>query len=112
VLLAGIGLYSVLPLSVSQRRREIAVRLALGASPRGVLPLTVREGMTLVAIGRRCGWSDIGDAAAEGDVVRDECLRSADVAIVPAVLGIVALAASYLPARRAAAVDPIVALRD
>jgi len=79
VLLAGIGLYSVLPLSVSQRRREIAVRLALGASPRGVLPLTVREGMTLVAIGRRCGWSDIGDAAAEGDVVRDECLRSADV---------------------------------
>src|SRR4029453_9494521 len=51
LLLAAIGLYGVLALSVSQRRREIAVRLALGASPQGVLRLTVREGMTLVVIG-------------------------------------------------------------
>jgi predicted permease len=114
LLLAAIGLYGVLALSVSQRRREIAIRLALGAQPGSVLRLTVREGMTLVAIGLAVG--------AAGAILATRLLRSAlfetDIydpltfAIVPFVLAAVALAASYLPARRAAAVEPIVALRD
>ena len=113
LLLAAIGLYGVLALSVSQRRREIAVRLALGAPPGGVLRLTVREGMTLVAIGLGVG--------AAGAVMATRLLRATlfetnvydplTFVTVPVVLCIVALAASYLPARRAAAVDPIVALR-
>jgi putative ABC transport system permease protein len=114
LLLAAIGLYGVLAFSVSQRRREIAVRLALGAPPSEVLRLTVREGMTLVAIGLGAG--------AAGAVMATRLLKATlfetnvydplTFATVPVVLGIVALAASYLPARRAAAVDPIVALRD
>jgi predicted permease len=114
LLLAAVGLYGVLALSVSQRRREIAVRLALGAQPDVVLRLTVREGMTLVAIGLGVG--------AAGAVFATRLLKATlfetnvydplTFATVPLVLGIVALAASYLPARRAAAVDPVVALRD
>jgi putative ABC transport system permease protein len=114
LLLAAIGLYGVLALSVSQRRREIAVRLALGAQPHGVLRLTVREGMTLVAIGLGVG--------AAGAVFATRLLKATlfetnvydplTFAAVPLVLGTVALAASYLPARRAAAVDPVVALRE
>ncbi len=114
LLLAAIGLYGVLALSVSQRRHEIAVRLALGASPQGVLRLTVRKGMTLVVIGLAVG--------AAGAIVATRLLKTTlfetnvydplTFATVPLVLGIVALAASYLPARRAAAVNPIVALRD
>jgi putative ABC transport system permease protein len=114
LLLAAIGLYGVLAFSVSQRRREIAVRLALGAQPRRVLRLTVREGMTLVAVGLAVG--------AAGAISATRLLRTTlfetnvydplTFATVPLVLGVVALVASYLPARRAAAVDPIVALRD
>jgi len=114
LLLAAIGLYGVLAFSVSQRRREIAVRLALGAQPNAVLRLTVREGMMLVAIGLAVG--------ALGAISATRLLRATlfetnvydplTFAIVPLVLAAVALAAAYLPARRAAAVDPIVALRD
>jgi putative ABC transport system permease protein len=107
LLLAAIGLDGVLAFSVSQRRREIAIRLALGAQPNGVLRLTVREGMTLVAIGLAIG--------APGAVSATRLLRAAlfdtsvydavTFAIVPLVLLTVALAASYLPARQAAAVE-------
>ncbi|HSC28003.1 MAG TPA: ABC transporter permease [Vicinamibacterales bacterium] len=113
LLLASIGLYGVLAFSVSQRTREIAVRLALGA-PRGdVLRLTVREGMTLVAIGLVIGA--IGAAAAtrllRATLFETSVYDPLTFATVPLLLGFVALAASCLPARRAAAVDPIIALR-
>ena len=114
LLLAAIGLYGALSFSVSQRRREIAVRMALGAPPQGVLRLTVREGMTLVAIGLAVGGA--GAIAAtrllKATLFETNVYDPLTFATVPIVLGIVALAASYLPARRAAAVDPIVALRD
>jgi len=114
LLLAAIGLYGVLAFSVSQRRREIAVRLALGAPPGGVLGLTVREGMTLVAIGLGVGAA--GAAAAtrllKATLFETNVYDPLTFAAVPVVLVIVAFAASYLPARHAAAVDPIVALRD
>jgi ABC-type antimicrobial peptide transport system permease subunit len=107
-------LYGVLALSVSQQRREIAVRLALGASPRGVLRLTVREGMTLVAIGLGVGAAGAISATRllKATLFETNVYDPLTFATVPVVLGVVAVAASYLPARRAAAVDPIVALRD
>ena len=114
LLLAAVGLYGVLAFSVSQRRREIAVRLALGAPPSGVLRLTVREGMTLVGIGLAVGA--VGAASAtrllRATLFETNVYDPLTFAAVPLVLGAVALAASYLPARRAAAVDPIIALRD
>ncbi len=114
LLLAAIGLYGVLAFGVSQRRREIGVRLALG-SPRGdVLRLIVREGMTLVAAGLVIG----AVAAALTTGLLRALLFETNVhdpwtfVTVPLLLVVVALAASYLPARRAANLDPMIALRD
>jgi putative ABC transport system permease protein len=98
----------------SHARREIAVRLALGAQPNDVLRLTVREGMTLVVIGLAVGA--VGAISAtrllKASLFETNVYDPVTFAAVPVVLGVVALAAAYLPARRAAAVDPIVALRD
>jgi putative ABC transport system permease protein len=92
LLLAAIGLYGVLAVSVSQRRREIAVRLALGAQPRGVLWLTVREGMTLVAIGLAVGA--VGAISATGllraTLFETNVYDPLTFATVPLLLGVVA----------------------
>lgn len=113
LLLSGIGLYGVLAFVVAQRTREIGVRLALGAARSTVLALILRQGMLLVAAGM------IGGAA--GSLATVRLLRSllfeTDVydpvtfAIVPVVLLAASLAACYLPARRAAVVDPMITLR-
>jgi putative ABC transport system permease protein len=113
LLLAAIGLYGVLAFAVSQRRREIGVRLALGAPRADVLRLVMRQGMTLVAIGLVMG----GVAAALATRLLRTMLFETNVhdpvtfATVPVLLAVVALAASYFPARRAANVDPMIALR-
>ncbi len=113
LLLAGIGLYGVLAFGVAQRRREIGVRLALGAEISEVMSLILRQGMGLTAIGLVLGA--IG-AAAAARLLRSQLYDTAvyDVwtfAAVPVVLAVVALLACYLPARKAASVDPMVALR-
>jgi putative ABC transport system permease protein len=113
LLLAAIGLYGVLAFGVAQRTREIGVRLALGA-PRGqVLALVVRRGMLLVAAGLTIGLA--GSLAAAR--VLDSLLFETPIydpftfLVVPVLLTLVALAACVIPARRASAVDPNVALR-
>jgi putative ABC transport system permease protein len=113
LLLAGIGLYGVLAFGVAQRQREIGVRLALGAEVSEVMRLILRQGMGLTAIGLLLGA--IG-AAAAAQLLRSQLYDTAvyDVwtfAAVPVVLAVVALLACFLPARRAASVDPMVALR-
>jgi putative ABC transport system permease protein len=113
LLLAAIGLYGVLAFGVAQRTREIGVRLALGATRSEVLGLVVRQGMTLAAIGLGIG---IAGALATTRFMTSLLYRTEprDVSIfaaVPVVLAIVALLACYLPARRAANVEPMVALR-
>jgi len=109
--LAGIGLYSVMAYAVSQRTREVGIRMALGAQPSDVLRLIVRQGMTLLAIGLAVGLAmAFGAMPLMAPVLigvdgRDPVTFGA----VSLLLAVVALAASYIPARRAAAVDPIVA---
>jgi putative ABC transport system permease protein len=113
LLLAAIGLYGVLAFGVSQRTREIGVRLALGAARAEVLGLILKQGMLLVGIGLLIGFAG---ALAAARVLRS-LLYETDVhdpvtfAIVPVLLALVSLAACYLPARRAAIVDPMVTLR-
>ena len=111
--LAIIGLYGVMAYSVAQRTREIGVRVALGAERRAVLRLVLRRSLWLTAIGIA-----IGIAGAAGLTRYLESLlfglRPLDpstFAVVAGTFAVVAMLASYLPARRAAGVDPLVALR-
>jgi putative ABC transport system permease protein len=111
--LAAIGLYGVMAYSVAARTREIAIRMALGAQTTDVLKLVIRQGMTLTAIG-----VVIGSISALGltQLIREllfgvstaDPLTFISIALL---LIVVALLAAYMPARRAAKVDPMVALR-
>jgi putative ABC transport system permease protein len=113
LLLAAVGLYGVISYAVSQRTREIGVRMALGARANDVMRMVVKEAMTLVAIGMAIGW---GLAAALSRLVASflfsvGAMDALTFAAIPILLAVVALLASYLPARRAMKVDPMVALR-
>jgi putative ABC transport system permease protein len=111
--LAGIGIYSVLAYSVSQRTQEIGIRMALGARPRDVLRLVVGHGMLLTAIGIVIGlvgaffMSQAMASMIEGISSRDVMIFGG----TPFVLAIVSLLACFIPARRAARLSPIIALR-
>jgi predicted permease len=110
---AVIGIYGVLSYIVSQRTREIGVRMAFGAQRMAVLKLVLKQGATIVAIGVVLG---IAGAAAltrylEGMLYGLDPLDVATFAAVATAFAAVALLAAYLPARRATAVNPIVALR-
>jgi putative ABC transport system permease protein len=114
MVLATIGIYGVLAYVVSQRTQEIGVRLAIGASPGSVVRLFVREGAVLVAAGLVCGIAGALAAARAIATLLYGVTPSdpATFAGVGAALAIVALLASYVPARRAAATDPVHALRN
>ena len=112
--LAVIGLYSVLSYSVAQRTQEIGVRVALGASAGEVLKLIVGQGMRLAATG-----AVIGTAASfflarlmETLLFNVKPRDAAAFVLMPLLLLAVALLATYLPARRALKIDPLVALRS
>jgi putative ABC transport system permease protein len=113
LLIASIGIYGVLAYSVSQRTGEIGLRMALGATPRGVLVIIVGEGMRVALIGigiGSLGGLALGRAVSSlvfGVPVRD----TATFALVAIALASVAFAACLLPAFRASRVDPLVALR-
>jgi putative ABC transport system permease protein len=113
VLLAAIGIYGVLSYTVGQRTKEIGVRMAMGAPRAHVLRLVVGEGLALVVAGAAIG---VAFTLALAGVVRGllyevQPYDPSTLAAVGAGLVGIALAASYLPARRAAAVDPVTALR-
>jgi putative ABC transport system permease protein len=114
VLVAAIGIYGVLAYSVNQRRREIGLRMALGAQRGGVIRLIVREGMTVGLAGIALGLIGAYELnLALASLVFEVPVRDpATFAAVTLVLAAVALAACTLPAQRASRVDPIVALRE
>ena len=107
LLLAAVGVYGVLGYSVTERTREIGVRMALGAEPRSIAALVVGGGVRLVGVGLL-----IGLAAA---LASSSLLKTVLFGIGPrdplTLLLIVALLAAYIPARRAAKLDPMVVLR-
>ncbi len=112
-LLAGVGLYGVLSYSVTQRTREIGVRMALGADAPRVRRLVMRQVAIMLVIGGTVGiLAAIGLGTAARSLLYE--LKAHDpVAVTGAavLLALVALAAGFIPARRAALVDPISALR-
>ena len=114
LLLAAVGIYGVLAYLVSQRRREIGVRIALGSDGARVFRIIMGEGMTIVAIGFALGlagaWFLRG--AIESQLYGVQATDPLVVAGVTAVLGAVALVACAIPARRATNTDPVVALRQ
>ena len=113
LLLASVGLYGVLAFSVAQRTREIGIRMALGAQTRDVMRLVLRQGLTLSLLGVAAGVgvSLAGTRVLAGLLYGVAPTDPATFAAVALLLIAVALAACFIPARRAMKVDPMVALR-
>jgi ABC-type antimicrobial peptide transport system permease subunit len=113
LILATVGIYGLLSYAVTQRTQEMGIRMALGAQVRDVLKLVLRQGMTLALIGEGLGL--LGSFALTRVMQRLLFgVTPTDASIFITVIGVLtttALAACYLPARRAARVDPLVALR-
>jgi len=114
IALASIGLYGVVSYSVSQRTREIGIRMALGAQRGDVLQLIVRQGMLLAAIGVGLGLlGSLGLTRLISSLLFGvSATDAATFGAVSALLFGIAIIACWLPARRASGVDPIVALRQ
>lgn len=113
LVLAAVGIYGVMSHSVSRRTHELAVRMALGAQREEVMRMVVRESMLLALVGGAVG---LVGALALSPLMKSllygvRATDPATLAIAAGVLGVVALMASYIPARRTTKVDPIVALR-
>jgi putative ABC transport system permease protein len=113
LVLSALGIYSVLSYSVSQRRQELSVRMALGAQPGDVLWLVVRQGLWLAVIGGSVG---VAGALAVGRLMSSLLYGvspgdAATFAVAIVLALITTLAACVLPARRAAALDPLAGLR-
>jgi putative ABC transport system permease protein len=113
LLLAGVGVYAILAYSVALRGREIGIRMALGAAESGVVRMVLRQGMTLVGIGIILG---LGGAWALTRFLRAMLYEVSPMdpltlAAGALLLSLIALLACFIPARRAARIDPMVALR-
>jgi ABC-type antimicrobial peptide transport system permease subunit len=112
--LAVIGVYGVMAYLVGQGRRELGIRLALGASREAILGLVMRRGMTVATAGLVCGL--LGAVALarfiEGLLFGVPSHDLLTFAAIPVILGLTTTLAVYLPARRAARTDPLLALRS
>lgn len=117
LLLAAVGIYGVIAYSTARRIREFGLRMAIGAQPRDVVWLVLRDGLRMTVAGTAIGGvsavmlSRVLKEQLRGQLFRVESTDPATFAAVVALLAAVALAACYLPARRALRVDPLTALR-
>jgi predicted permease len=120
LVLSAVGLAGMTAYSVAQRRREIGIRIALGAQRGSVLALVMKEGMGLVVVGTAIGMAGAWTgarllAAMSSSVGRVTSTSTTDPVVLfgaPLLLAALALVACYVPARRSMAVDPVVALRQ
>jgi predicted permease len=114
LLLSAVGVYGVLAYLVNQRTREIGIRMALGSTPLAIFDLVIREGLLLVGVGFALGG--LGTAllkrSLESQLFDVRVTDPLVLTLAAAVLGTVALVACALPARRAAAIDPSIALSE
>ena len=125
LLLAAIGLYSVMAYSVAQRTQEIGVRMALGAEPSHVMRMVVRQGLAMTSLGLAAGFAlafvlarSVASVSFTGGAMGASASLMGDSSTDPLVymaaavfLYVIAIVAALLPARRAAAIDPMKALR-
>jgi len=114
LLLATVGIYGILSYTVAQRTQEIGIRMALGAEAKDVLGLVMKQGMALAALGITIG---LASAVALTRLLAGLLfgVGPTDVvtyAAVSAIMALAAVLACYLPARRAARTDPLLALRS
>jgi len=112
--LAAVGIYGVLAFQVAQRRKEIGIRMALGSDGRRIFGLIVTEGLWLLAVGVAVGLAGAFGIrrAMEAQLFGVQPMDPTVLALVTAVLGVVAFLACAVPARRAARIDPLIALTD
>jgi ABC-type antimicrobial peptide transport system permease subunit len=113
LVLAAIGVYGVMSYAVTRRTQEVGIRMALGARRSQVLGMVLREGMRTIVLALVVG---LAAAAGVTRLLSSQLFGVSAVdpltfATVPVLLSMVALAACYLPARRASRIDPIVAIR-
>jgi predicted permease len=113
LILAGIGIYGLVAFTVGQRRQEIGIRVALGAEKKNILRMVLLDGLKLAALGGAIGMliAFFLPRLFEAAFYDFHVLGGWLFLVVPALIGAVALLACYIPARRAARVDPMVALR-
>jgi putative ABC transport system permease protein len=114
LVLAALGVYGVMRYSTEQRTREIGIRVAVGADPRRVLAMVMSQGATMTVLGLACGsiaafWLTQLMAGMLYDVSPRDPLAFLGAI---GVLAMVAIASSWIPARRATRVDPVTALRS
>lgn len=114
LLLGSVGVYGVIAYSVSQRRREIGIRIALGAQPGQLMRMFVRYGLVLTAIGAACGFAVSVTLSSVLSSLLFNVSPTDPLTYAAVFTGLLAMAmlASYLPSRRAARVDPIEALKS
>ena len=112
--LSAVGIYGVLAYLVTQRSREIGIRIALGSTARGIFQLIAKEGLWLVATGLALGFAGtmVLRRTLQSQIYGLGAMDPAVIAIVMLTLGVIALTACALPARRATRVDPVAVLNE
>jgi predicted lysophospholipase L1 biosynthesis ABC-type transport system permease subunit len=111
--LAALGIYAIKGYMVASRTSEIGIRMALGATHRGIMGMVLREGLVLTLVGMVVGLAiGLGVAKVAASLLYGiSPIDPVSIVVTMALLGAASLLAGYLPARRAAKVDPMVALR-